>query len=395
MKINALVAFLLVGSTVAVFAQPTTVTNPNDLIGADNAITTAVPFLGITPDARHAALGETGVATSPDANSTFWNAAKLVFIDKKFGGSLSYTPWLGKIVNDMSVSYLSGFYKLNNEQAFGLGFKYFNLGDISFRSQNNEPLGDFNPREYAFDLTYSRKLSEVLSVGLSGRYIHSNLTGAFSGIDAQPGNSVAVDLGVYYVKELQSTRNATLSLGGAINNIGAKLTYTDETNRNFLPTLLKLGAAYKMDLDPSNTITFILDFNKLMVPTPPVRDGNGVIIAGKENNRSLLSGMFGSFADAPAGFKEEINEIMTSAGIEYWYRDIFAARMGYFNEAKTKGNRKYLTFGAGFRRDRFGLDIAYLVPTNRREHPLAETVRFTLLFEIRETLVDKEKSVTD
>lgn len=358
------------------------VANPDELLGAQNAITTAVPFLSITPDARHAALGETGVATSADANAAYWNAGKLVFVDKKYGGSLSYTPWLGKIVNDMSISYLTGFYKFTEEQAVAVSIKYFDLGDISFKDNQNGSLGDFHPREFAFDATYSRKLTNELGVGVAARYIYSNLTGAFAGIDAKPGHSVAVDIGMYYTKTFVRVKTSTLSLGATITNIGAKLSYTDNQNKDFIPTTFRIGSSYSLELDPYNSITFILDFSKLMVPTPPIRATDGTIVYGKDDDRSLLSGMFGSFTDAPNGFKEEMQEIMTSAGIEYWYNNTFAARVGYFNEAENKGNRKYMTVGLGFRRKQFGIDVAYLVPVNRRESPLAETLRFTLLFQV-------------
>jgi hypothetical protein len=372
-------------SALPVFSQ-NSVNQPGQLVGQQRAITTAVPFVGITPDARHAALGDGGVATSPDANAAYWNAAKLVFIeDKKYGGSFSYTPWLGKIVNDMWISSLSGFYKITREQAVAVSLKYFDLGEISFRGNNNEPLGDFNPKEAAFDATYSRMLTDNLSLGLTARYIFSNLTGAFTGSDAQAGNSVAADLGIFYTKPLQGTRNSTLSLGGQISNIGAKISYTDNNNKDFLPTNLRLGGAYTTELDPFNNITFILDFNKLMVPSP----------GANRDTVSLLSGMFGSFSDAPGGAKEELQEFMTSVGVEYWYRNIFAARLGYFNEHVNKGNRKYLTMGVGFRKNNFGIDVAYVVPTNQREHPLAETLRFTLLMHISNTTIQEEESVTD
>ncbi len=376
-------------------AQGTVISNPDELLGAQNAITTAVPFLAITPDARHAALGDGGVATSPDANASYWNAGKLAFIDKKYGGTISYTPWLGKIVNDMSISYLSGFYKITREQAVSVSIKYFDLGDISFRDANNNPLGDFNPREFAFDATYSRMLSENFSMGITGRYIYSNLTGAFSGIDAKPGNSVAVDVGAYYTTTFKTAKASSLSLGATITNIGAKLSYTDNQNKDFLPINLRLGGAYTTELDPYNSLTFILDFNKLLVPTPPIRATDGSIVYGKDDNRSILGGMFGSFSDAPNGFKEEIQEIMTSIGIEYWYNNTFAGRVGYFNEAQNKGNRKYMTVGLGFRKKQFGIDVAYLVPVNKRESPLAETLRFTLLFQIQQTDTEKKESVTD
>ncbi|WP_333819118.1 type IX secretion system outer membrane channel protein PorV [Ohtaekwangia sp.] len=367
------------------------VSTPGNLIGQDNAITTAVPFLAITPDARHAGLGDAGVATSPDANAAYWNAGKLAFIDKKYGGTLSYTPWLGKIVNDMWVGYLSGFYKINREQAVAASLKYFDLGSITFNTgpDPSQIIGEFNPREYAADITYSRLLSENFSIGGTIRYIHSNLTGAFTQTDAKAASGAAVDLGVYYTKPLQGTRNSTLSIGANISNIGTKISYTDAQNKDFIPTNLRLGTAYTTELDPFNKITFMVDFNKLLVPTP---DPNN---PGASRSKSILSGMFGSFSDAPGGFSEEIKEIMTSVGAEYWYNNLFAARLGYFNEAKTKGNRKYMTIGLGFRKDRFGFDVAYLVPTNKREHPLAETIRFTLLFHIAETQQEKDESVTD
>jgi hypothetical protein len=382
---TALTTMLILGICGQGFAQ---ITTPGGLIGSQRAITTAVPFLSISPDARHAALGDAGVASSPDAYSAFWNAGKLAFIDKKYGGSLSYTPWLGKIINDMWIASIGSYYKINQTSAVGLGFKYFDLGEIVF---NTGPLptdiiGVYNPKEMALDVTYSRMLSENLGVGLSGRYIFSNLTGAFSGPDAQAGNSVATDIGVYYTKPLQSARNSLLSLGAQISNIGAKLSYTDNNNKDFLPTNLKLGGAFTTQLDPYNTITFLLDFNKLLVPS----------VDSTSQTKSLLSGMFGSFSDAPGGGSEELREIMTSAGVEYWYRDIFAARLGYFLEAKDKGDRKYMTVGIGFRRPVFGIDMAYIVPTNQREHPLAETLRFTIHLQIQDnSLVPEDAPVVE
>lgn len=379
MKITRLACFLVVNLvSLQAFSQ-------GQVIGADSArvITTAVPFLLISPDARHAALGDAGVATSPDANSAYWNPAKLTFIQKEYGGSISYTPWLGKIVNDMWISQLSGFYKISREQTIGMGFKYFDLGEFRFAGDAGQPLGDFRPRELAVDFTYSRMLTEELSVGITGRFIHSNLTGAFTSpngsVDARPGNSVAADIGVYYSKPLRGTRESTLSLGAMISNIGAKLSYSDDANKDFLPTNLKIGGAYTTQLDPYNSITFILDFNKLMVPTV-------------DKDQPLLNGMFGSFGDAPGGFSEEMKEFIINSGIEYWYNETFAARMGYFLESRDKGDRKYMSLGVGFRKERFGLDVAYIVPTNKREHPLAETIRFTVLMQIGN---QKEESVTD
>ncbi len=282
-----------------------------------------------------------GAATSADANSAYWNAGKLAFINKEYGISASYTPWLGKIINDMSIFYLTGFYKISREQTVAASMKYFDLGEIQFKDIDNNDLGRFNPREFAFDVTYSRMLTEQVAIGGALRYIHSNLTGALTSgnIDARPGNSVAVDFGVYYTKPLVS-QNSTLSL-----------------NRDFIPTNLRMGGAYKIDVDPKNSFTFAMDVNKLMVPSPP-----------SSGDEPLLSGILGSFTDAQGGFQEEISEFMLSLGTEYWYNEMFAGRLGYFNEAKDKGNRKYITGGVGFRSDKFGLDVAYLVPVNKREN---------------------------
>lgn len=386
-------------------------TNAQGLVGQDSTrrvITTAVPFLSITPDARSGGMGDVGVAISPDANAVHWNPAKLAFIEKDAGFSVSYTPWLGKIINDMSISYLSGYYKISREQAIGISLRYFDLGEIFFRDDQNVNLGQFNPRETAVDATYSRILTEYLSLGLTGRFIHSNLTGSFEsgGVEARPGISVATDIGVFYDRELNSgIRSSKLAFGAVISNIGSKLTYSDSENADFIPTNLRIGTAYTTDLDPYNKITFALDLNKLMVPTPPIyqvdangqvvtdAQGNPIISSGRDPDRPLLSGMFGSFADAPGGFREEMREIMVSAGVEYWYNDVFAVRAGYFYEHQTKGNRKYFTMGAGLRYNVFGLDLAYLVP-QRQEHPLAETLRISLQFNFdtgnrsAETVVD-------
>ncbi|MEQ8474777.1 type IX secretion system outer membrane channel protein PorV [Fulvivirga sp.] len=365
------------------------------LVGQDSTrrvITTAVPFLTITPDARAGGMGDAGVATSADANSVHWNPAKLVFINKDVGFSLSYTPWLGKIINDMSVNYLSGYYKFAKEQAVAVSMKYFDLGEIFFTDNDGNSTGDFNPREVAVDATYSRMLSQKLSVGITARYIHSNLTGNFtssnptSGADAKPGNSVAADIAVFYSKDLLlSGTNSNLALGAVISNIGSKLTYSDENNRDFIPTNLRLGSAFTTNLDPYNKLTFALDLNKLLVPSPQFDNS--------ENDKSLLGGIFGSFSDAEDGASEELKEVTISSGAEYWYNDTFAARLGYFMESDEKGNRRYLTMGLGFRYQVFGIDFAYLVPSEQ-EHPLAETLRFSILFNFDKNKRE-EDSVTD
>jgi hypothetical protein len=250
--------------------------------------------------------------------------------------------------------------------------KYFDMGDVDLRTNNNEPNGRFNPRDFAFDVTYSRLLTENLSLGGSIRYIHSNLTGSSSNSnDARPAKSVAVDVGVFYNKPLVS-QNSNLSLGASISNIGAKMSYSDGSVKDFIPGMLRLGGAYQMEVSPMNSFTFIMDFSKLLVPSPQTDLSN--------RDKSLLSGVFGSFGDAQGGFGEEIREIMLSSGVEYWYNQTFAGRIGYFNEAFDKGNRKYLTTGVGFKKNQFGLDVAYMVPVNKRENALAETLRLSLHF---------------
>ncbi len=359
-----------------------------------NPITVAVPFLNFAPDSRASAMGDVGVATSPDANSVHWNNAKLAFIETDMGFAFSYSPWLGNIIDDMSLNYLAFYKKIDQNQAFGATFRYFDLGEIQKYDGNAVFQGVENPNELAFDGTYSRKLSENMGVGVTLRFVWSNLAGDLQGApDAKAGTSVAVDLGWYYTKPfILSGKNSELSLGAHLSNIGQKITYSAESNENFIPANFRLGSAFKTDLDPYNTITLAFDINKLMVPTPPIyetdADGNIVVIdgerqiaQGQDPDRSLLSGTFGSFGDAPRGFKEELQELTYSVGVEYWYRDLFAARAGYFSEHKNKGDRKYFTVGAGFRYQIFGFDFSYLIPRGQN-HPLADTLRISLLFNL-------------
>lgn len=361
--------------------------------GADDrrVITTAVPFVSFAPDSRASGMGDAGVATSPDANSVHWNNGKLAFIEHNFGASLSYSPWLGKIVDDMSLTYLSGYYKLDRIQTLGLSMRYFDLGEIHLTDIAGGQLGVENPREVAFDGTYSRKLTEKIGIGVTARYIWSNLVGSGTNA-AKPASSFAVDLGFYYTNPIMiGGKDSEISFGAAMTNIGQKMTYGTQEDADFIPINLRVGTALKVGLDAFNSLTFALDLNKLMVPTPPIYDraddgsinqdnnGNDIILKGKDPNRNLLAGMFGSFTDAPDGFSEEMQEIMIATGVEYWYKELFAARLGYFYENKNKGGRQYMTLGLGFRYQKFGIDFSYLVPGDNN-HPLAETIRFSLLF---------------
>ncbi|MFC5192540.1 type IX secretion system outer membrane channel protein PorV [Algoriphagus aquatilis] len=360
-------------------------------------ITTAVPFLNFAPDSRHSAMGDVGVATSPDANSAHWNAGKLAFIKDDLGFSLSYSPWLGKLVNDMSLNYLSGFKKIDENSAWGFDVRYFNMGDIELTDGRGNPIGEFNPRDIAIGGTYSRKLSQNLGLGISARFIHSNLSGSISsvgGAEARPGTGVGADIGLYYQKPtFIGSKEGTWSWGVTLTNLGPKITYNSAEDLDYIPTNLRIGTAYKINFNELNSLTFILDANKLMVPTPPIyrtnqdgtlatdENGNLIIAAGQDPNRALISGMFGSFSDAPGGFQEEMSEFTVSFGMEYLYTEKFALRTGYFYEDKTKGGRRYFTMGLGFNMKRLGLDFSYLVP-QVQNHPLAETLRFSLRYSI-------------
>ncbi|UPT66144.1 MAG: type IX secretion system outer membrane channel protein PorV [Sphingobacteriales bacterium JAD_PAG50586_3] len=363
-----------------------------------NTVTTAVPFLMISPDARSGALGDAGAALSPDANSIHWNMAKLAFVKKKAGFSVSYTPWLRALVPDINLAYLSFYNKLKGDQAISASLRYFSLGDITFTDIVGNTIGQFKPNEFALDLGYARKFSDRWSGGLALRYIYSNLTGGISLYDGQgtkAGQSVAADISVYYRNdELEvGGKDAEYSTGITFSNIGAKISYTESGRRDFIPINLRWGNQFKINLDDYNSLAFLVDFNKLMVPTPPIyavddstgqpikdQNDNFVIAKGQDPNRGLVNGMFTSFADAPGGFREELKEINYSIGIEYWYDNQFAVRAGYFHEPRTKGNRQYFTLGAGLRYSVFGLDFAYLIATQQR-NPLENTLRFTLHFD--------------
>ena len=363
-----------------IFSLPSLAQNSGVISGQDtdkNVITTAVPFLTIAPDPISGAMGDVGAATAPNANTIHWNPAKLAYLNNDYGFAFSYTPWLSKFVDDMSISYLSGYKKIDDLQAFGLSLTYFDLGDIQLTDGVGNNLQVINPREFAISGTYSRKLSADLSIGVTGKFIHSNLSGNITTSpvsDPKPGTSIAADIGVYYKTEMNVfDKQSQLSFGGIISNIGAKISYNSADEEDFIPTNLRLGTALASFLDPYNKITFALDFNKLMVPTPQPD--------GSHRDKSLISGMFGSFGDAPNGFSEELQEVMISFGTEYEYKETFAIRAGYFYEHENKGNRKYFTMGVGFKFKDLGIDFAYLVPT-LQEHPLAETLRFGITYDL-------------
>lgn len=349
-----------------------------------NGVYPDVPFLLITPDARAGAMGEAGVAVAPDGNAMSINPAKLAFLERPYGVSLSYSPWLKNLVPDINLAYLSGFYQLDDRTVLGTSLRYFSLGDIAYTDEGGITQGTFNPNELAFDATYSRRFGENFSLGTSARFIRSNLTpGLGSGSQQKAGMAFAVDVSAYFRKPtVMFGKDAILSAGLNLSNIGSKMSYAETQNRRFLPANMKLGGASTFIIDDYNQFTLALDFNKLMVPTEPIRDPlTGEIISGKDPYRSVPSGILGSFADAPGGFKEEMKEIGIATGIEYTYNQQFAVRAGYFYENPDKGDRRYFTLGGGLKYNVFNLDFSYLI-ANAQNSPLANTLRFTLAWTV-------------
>lgn len=353
----------------------------SNYIGQFNPITTAVPFLMIAPDARGGSLGDAGVASEPDAFSMHYNPAKYAFIKKDMGIGISYSPWLKGLTNDINLAYISGFKRIDKTSAVAMSLRYFSLGGITFTDMDGGVIGDYNPNEFAIDATYSRLLTKNLSMGIAARYIHSNLTQGqdVGGQATKPGNSVAADVSLFQRFPVEFDKiEGNFSWGMNISNIGTKISYSDDnTRKDFIPTNLKIGPTLTLDFDDYNQMTFMADFNKLLVPTQSV-DSSGVIIAGMDPNVSVPVGMIHSFYDAPGGFSEEMAEINFSIGTEYWYAQQFAIRGGFFYENVNKGNRKYFTLGAGFRYNILGLDFSYLIPIET-QNPLEHTLRFSLL----------------
>jgi hypothetical protein len=404
---NRAESLILVLSTFASALYAQSNINYNQLSGQQlnertNTITTAVPFLSISPDSRAGGMGDAGVASSADVNAIHWNASKLAFVEKQMGFGMAYTPWLKALVPDINMYYMSGYYKLKSSGTLGASLRYFSLGDIIFTDINGNTVGQFRPNEYSIDVAYAKRLSKEFSIGGAIRYINSSLTrGTFvDGAATRPGRAVAVDISALYRKEeiKLGEKKATFSAGLNISNIGNKMTYTNANTTlntsNFLPMNMRLGAGFDIKLDEYNSIVIVADVNKLLVPTPPVYqfdaggnkipDGNGgyEIAYGKNPNRGVASSVFTSFNDAPGGGKEELREFNYATGLEYWYNKMFALRTGYFHEHLNKGGRQYLTMGAGMRFNVFGLDFAYLVPTQKAiRSPLQNTIRVSLVFD--------------
>jgi len=363
---------LALGLSSPAFAQKT------NLDGTTNTLSTAVPFLRISPDARAGGMGDAGIAVSPDANAQYWNVAKIPFCEKNYGISATYTPWLKDLVPDIFLAYVSGYFKFGQDgsRAISASMRYFSLGNINYTDFNAQPTGTGMPREYSFDVGYSQRLSTFLSTGVTLRYIHSDIAAGASGqADYKPGNAVAADIGVYYTKtkEIDEFRKNTLSLGAVLSNAGSKISYSS-LRSDPIPVNLGIGGAFTSQFDAYNKVTVALDINKLLVPAPKT-DSTGSPVYSSEG---VVSGIFNSFGD-PAGAKR----LDISLGVEYWYQNQFALRAGYFYENPDNGNRQYFTAGLGVRYNVFALNFSYLIPSGSgiTRNPLSNTLRFTLMFD--------------
>ncbi len=377
-----------------------------------NPITTAVPFLMISPDSKQGAMGDVGCATDPDINSIHWNGSKLAFSEKKFGVGFTVTPWLRLLVPDINLYYLGGYAKVNKRTAIGGSLRYFSLGNIELTNATGVKTGDFKPNEFAVDVAVSQKLSDNFSLGVAMRYINSSISKVFfNGSQGNAASTGAVDLSMYYKsnKFELGDKKAIFTSGLAFTNLGAKIKYSND--QNFIPMNMRLGAGLKTDIDEFNTIGVYVDLNKLLVPTPPVykykvdaqgnptpdieidpATGAKVIEKGKNPNVPVAQGILQSFGDAPGGAKEELQEVNISTGLEYWYNNTFAVRTGYFYEPKTKGSRQFFTVGMGFKFKVINVDGSYLIPT-LLNNPLQRTWRITLSFNFDAAPKEKDAPV--
>ena len=352
-----------------------------------NVITTAVPFMTITPDSRGGGMGDVGIGTDTDVWSQYWNASKYALAKKDLSVGISYTPWLENLgIKDINLIYVAGYKKIGEKEAIGTSLRYFSLGEIPAYNDDGSAAGySLSPKEYAYDLSYSRYLSDYFVMAMTGRFIYSNLSGD-TDPDYKPGKAGAADISGTFFKEVS---DGDLKIGFCVSNLGSKIAYSSN-QKDFIPTNLRIGGGYNKDIDQYNNLGIYVDINKLLVPTPPMyeTDTNDLgetvqVMVGnsKDPNVGTMTGIFQSFGDAPGGAKEELKEFIVSGGVEYWYNKQFSLRGGYFHEAETKGDRKFFTAGAGLRLNVFGLDFAYLIPLKGTNSPLANTFRFSLTFD--------------
>lgn len=389
------IATLLAGALLIGFACNINAQTPAALTGQTrNYISTGMPILLVAPDAVSGAMGDVGAATTPDIYSSHWNNSKFAFIEGDFGLSTTYTPWLRNLgVGDMNLLYLGAYKRLGSRGTVAASLTYFSLGEIQSTDPEGNSRGTMNPNEFAADVTYAMKLNDELSLGASGRYVHSDLTNGQQVSDGsgyvttKPARSLAADLGLYWQHPLDGAQ--TLAMGAFVSNMGAKLSYSnDDTRQEFLPANLRLGARYSNTLDQSNRISIMADVNKLLVPTPPVTVGDNTYSDYYPNlteyyNTGVMRGIIQSFYDAPGGLSEELRELQVSIGAEYWYKNTLAARAGYFYENDTKGGRRYATVGFGLKYNVMQFDFAYLIPTTAfSSNPLTNTIRISLTFNL-------------
>ncbi|MFT5821343.1 MAG: hypothetical protein ACI8ZM_002595 [Crocinitomix sp.] len=366
-----------------------------------NTITTAVPFLLISPDARSSAMGDVGAATDADAYSIQWNTSKLAFSDKEREIGVSYSPWLRQLVDNIQYTHASAYTKLGDRHTIGASMTYFSLGNITFTDDQGNLLREFSPKEYEFVGAYALRLSKRSAIGVNLKYVHSNLTGGINAgsVTTKPGVAMASDISYTYFNKDLSLRTwpAQWSFGINISNLGNKMAYTVETGRDFIPANLKIGSSYKVDINKDHSIMAALDVNKLLVPTLPVVNSSGMIISGMNNNVGVIPGILQSFYDAPGNvlinsagvvevqknsrLKEELNEINIGGGFEYQYKGMYVLRGGYFYEHKSKGARQYFTTGLGYFNGKIGADFSYLLAM-KKTNPLANTMRFSVNFAI-------------
>jgi len=402
MKFILFIALIL--SCFTGFSQPNGGATQNDL--QLNTITTALPFMAITPDSRAGGMGDAGTALSPSSSSIYWNTSILSFSEKKSEISLSYTPWLRQLTNDIHLSYLSGYYKINKQHAIGGALRYFSLGEITFTDASGNVIRDDKPSEFELTGAYAFKLSDKLSIGVNGKFAYSNLTGGLTvaGVNTKPGVVGAADLSFsYYNDKVKFGKTkGVYTFATTLNNIGNKVAYSELSQRDFIPMNLKIGNSFLAKFDAYNDVVFSLDIQKLLVPTPASYNSTGDLMSGKSNDVGIINGMLQSFYDAPGvvatdasgeyimnpdgsyevvkgtRFKEEMAEINLAGGIEWWYNNTFAIRGGVFYESKNKGNRQFMNIGASLKYNMFGIDFSYLASLNGRQSPLANTLRFTL-----------------
>lgn len=354
-----------------------------NLLAQERAITTAAPFLLIIPDARAGGMGDIGVSTSADAFSQHHNPAKFAFSEAQFNLGVNYTPWMRELVNDVFLGGFTFANRINERSAWATSLKYFTLGEIQLTDGGGYDIGIEKPNELAIDGTYAMKLSETYSMGVTLRYIRSDFALKVENSELKTVNSIGVDVSGYYQsnEDYYGDFSGKWRGGFNISNIGPKVRYTDGGNENFIPTNLKIGGGFDFIIDEYNTISTNLELNKLLIPTPPIRDPlTGEVVEGKEDNVSWFKGIFQSFGDAPDGFSEELKEFTWALGAEYLYDKSFALRAGYFNEDDLKGARKYFTLGAGFKFKSSSIDISYLFNSSDINNPLENTLRFSLAF---------------